>query len=80
MMTEKTPRDSERAPLGRLVLWGLLALALIIGLVLYFVYQRRTPSLLWVSRATDARSHQIHDAASATALAASSVNPWPLAT
>jgi len=28
------------------VLWGLLALALIIGVVLYFVYQRRTPSLL----------------------------------
>jgi cytochrome c-type biogenesis protein CcmH/NrfF len=48
MKTENSPRDPlpERAPVGRLVLWGILAVALVIGIVLYFIYQRRTPSLL----------------------------------
>ena len=43
---DKTPRDPERAPAGRLVIWGVLALALIVGIVLYFIFERRTPSLL----------------------------------
>jgi hypothetical protein len=43
---DKTPRDPEQAPIGRLVVWGVLALALIVGIVLYFIYQRRTPALL----------------------------------
>jgi cytochrome c-type biogenesis protein CcmH/NrfF len=46
MMTQQNPEDPERAPIGRLVLWGLLALALVIGIVLYFVYQRRVPTVL----------------------------------
>jgi hypothetical protein len=44
--TPKSSDGSERASLGRIVIWGLLALALVIGIVLYFVYARRVPSVL----------------------------------
>jgi len=44
--TPKSSDESERTPLGRIVIWGLLALALVIGIVLYFVYARRVPSVL----------------------------------
>lgn len=45
-MTQQTPQEPERTPIGRVVLWTLLALALLIGVVLYFVYQRRVPTVL----------------------------------
>lgn len=46
MTDEQTPRRPERTPVGRFLLWGLLALALVIGIVLYFIYERRIATVL----------------------------------
>jgi hypothetical protein len=46
MTDEQTPRPPERTPMGRVVIWGFLVLALVIGIVLYFIYERRIASVL----------------------------------
>jgi hypothetical protein len=45
-MTEPTPRDSDRIPLGRTLAWLAVAAVLVAGLVLYFVYAGATTPLL----------------------------------
>jgi type VI protein secretion system component VasF len=34
------PRDDERLPLRRAVVWGIIGLAILLGVVLYFRYER----------------------------------------
>jgi len=38
--------DPDAVPLGRVVLWGLFGVALVVGLVLYFKYERLVAPLL----------------------------------
>ena len=42
--SESRPRD--RAPIVRVVLWGLLAAALLAGIILFFRFSRRMTPLL----------------------------------
>lgn len=46
MKHEDTPREPDRAPRAWTLLWGLLATALVVGIVLYFLYERGIASVL----------------------------------
>jgi type VI protein secretion system component VasF len=42
----KSSSDEEVIPLRRLVVWALVAVAIVVGLVLYFVYERQITPLV----------------------------------
>jgi hypothetical protein len=42
----ETRVDPDAVPLGRAVLWGLFGVAVLVGLVLYFKYERLVAPLL----------------------------------
>ncbi|MEO7711312.1 MAG: hypothetical protein ABIV10_00150 [Gemmatimonadaceae bacterium] len=44
--TSESPPDSDTVPLRQAVLWALFAIVLVIGLVLYFKYERLVVPLL----------------------------------
>jgi hypothetical protein len=42
----ETTADPDAVPLGRALLWGLFGIAILVGLVLYFKYERVVVPLL----------------------------------
>ncbi len=40
------PADEQRVPLRRLMLWGLIGVAVLVGIYLYFQYERVTSALV----------------------------------
>jgi hypothetical protein len=45
LLPQSSP-DDEAVPLRRVLLWGLVAVAIVVGLVLYFVYERQITPLV----------------------------------
>lgn len=46
MKHEDTPRVPDRISRAWVLMWGLVGVALVVGIVLYFLYERRVPSVL----------------------------------
>jgi type VI protein secretion system component VasF len=42
----RSSSDDEAVPLRRVVVWGLVAAAIVVGLVLYFIYERQITPLV----------------------------------